>query len=281
MQNFGKKSIFSMDRKILWVVLPLLGLFILNPLNANRACAGSAPANPSLSEQASDPVCNPQVRALLSEKAARETRNEILSVQSIIWRPDSVFTMTCYDQQVGLIMRDGAQNFGEMRKTKDTPKAQKNTPFDGQVGSTLGIAAPFANSPDSKLGGGNLNISPTQPIPGVELADGQNINCDVMQRVWDQARIVQNAGNDPQLTNLKSMLQHSGFRIRQDAINKAGFDTASLFLTVTDPLSTLNPRNCHPGIPTGLMVDGKVEVVCPNPGCVPKEESNRLVCKPY
>lgn len=71
--------------------------------------------------------------------------------------------------------------------------------------------------------------------------------------------------------------------------NAGKFDDIAMMSEVTAPLSTLaslgKADKCHPGIPTGVKIGGLDEIVCPNPGCFPKQpEDNKnapYICSPY
>ena len=59
------------------------------------------------------------------------------------------------------------------------------------------------------------------------------------------------------------------------------FDPIDLMTAATDPVSQVADTKCHPGIPTGVKINGKNEIVCPNPGCFPDLDGDKYVCKKY
>jgi hypothetical protein len=77
-------------------------------------------------------------------------------------------------------------------------------------------------------------------------------------------------------TGFNNGLAASDQLLNQPGVGSAGFTPASLFASVTAPYSQLKSSsgaqgNCFPGIKTGVMLgSGVEEVVCPNPGCIPK-----------
>lgn len=61
----------------------------------------------------------------------------------------------------------------------------------------------------------------------------------------------------------------------------ATFDRINLYAGATEPVSQVANNECHPGIPTGVRINGVAEVVCPNPGCAPKRDGNSYKCERY
>lgn len=96
-----------------------------------------------------------------------------------------------------------------------------------------------------------------------------NLTCDAMAQVYSaaQANALAKAGTQQP--------------------NAGKFDDIAMMSEVTAPLSTLaslgKTGKCHPGIPTGVKIGGLDEIVCPNPGCFPKQASNNAPykCEPY
>ncbi len=88
-----------------------------------------------------------------------------------------------------------------------------------------------------------------------------NPNCPQMDQVWTSVQQnTQNAAGSPTTTA------------------SATFDRINLYAGATEPLSQVASNECHPGIPTGVIVGGKAEIVCPNPGCAPVPDGNSFKC---
>ena len=230
------------------------------------------------------PACDPKIMEALNAKGWNEAQREVLANETFIYKPDSVFALSCFSSALG------------------------NTPSTFSSGSPSNPASNSLSSYMSNFGHGILGNSGSQ---------GGTSSCTKMMAVWGQARCQHlqyashgtgsgnnimsrfsfaNLSSDPRLgfpapTNATYRTAcssyPSNFASNTTLINTVGvgatFDNANLFLAITDPLAALAAgTNCSPGILTGVEIGTSgttyQEKVCPNPGCVPKFVSPNMKC---
>lgn len=260
---------FSVTRQILWCALAL-GI-CTSALYTSHARAQS--------------TCDPAFMETLTDKAWMEAQREIEINQDLIWKPDSVFELTCFDKA----LNHAASNLGPLFSEKYSPKSGSD--LDNALTAAVGSALDAYinnNGFSSSLGSGRTGTS--SGISG--SVSGGSYNCDLMQALWKFSQCT-NAQTFYYGLKLADM---SGVELRQkpqacpqtapdnatgwqdalqriktmqvDASNDSYFDQVSLYETVTSP-----DASCAPGIPTGVEIDGEAEKICPNPGCTYVEGS--------
>ncbi len=262
----------------LLIAVGLLGI-AYSPSFTETACAGSPPATPA---------CDPLFMKSLRERAWREAQREVMTNETFIFKPDSVFSMSCFNSQHSAAESAGSSfsnNGGKLNGVKSAVDSYMGTHFNH---ATLG-------GPD---GGGQNNMAA----------------CNSMKSVWNDAKCrnltIANfeafafkkdsmggvESNEPRINNSKSCQTNptATWDDTYKTVKTVGaikpfkeaesFDSAKLFLNITDPLNLLDPATCAAGIQTGVKIGSDStnydEVVCPNPGCVPKYEGGAMVCKP-
>jgi hypothetical protein len=95
---------------------------------------------------------------------------------------------------------------------------------------------------------------------------GGSAPCPAMDQAWQEA-----------IQNANTAAQPSGGTPSASAT----FDRINLYAGATEPVSQVASNECHPGIPTGVKINGKAEIVCPNPGCAPKLDGDGYKCEKY
>ena len=206
----------KMQIRVLLRIAPLfVGVFaILFFTSGDKACA-----------QAS--ACDPQYFSSLKSRAWLEAQREITQNQNLIFKPDSVFEYTCFDRYLNELADHAKDMFSETQRwgpipgidLKSTDRALQAlvgqplqtyllqnfesdgngpvTDFDGDNTYDLlgGRSAGIDHTPEDIDGGG------FQPIPGSAgtIYVGADYSCDIMQRIWDEAKcmdFIQNATHD-------------------------------------------------------------------------------------
>lgn len=256
----------------LLIALGLLGI-AYSPSFTQNACAGSPPAAPA---------CDPKFMKSLRERAWREAQREVMTNETFIFKPDSVFALSCFNSFHSAAESAGSSfsnNGGKLNGVKGAVDSYMSSHFNH---GTLGGAD----------GGGQNNMGA----------------CASMKSVWNDAKcrnltianfeaFAFNMTGEPRINNSKTCTTNptSTWTDTEKTMKTVGaikpfveaesFDSAKLFLPITDPLNLLDsPATCATGIETGVIIgSGSAnynEVVCPNPGCVPKYEGSAMVCKP-
>lgn len=250
-----------MYKSILLKLLLALGLitsFYVMPLSP--ACAGAQPA------------CDPAFMETLRQRGWREAQREIMMNESFIYKPDSVFALSCFSDALNRV----PNSFTAGNATVPTATA---------LSTYMG-----GNFNHNTLGGG---------------AGSQNTNnCGLMRSVWVSAKcsnVTDAAFNNYTFANLASAEPRTNnpqtcgsggapsnptttwnnTNTRMTTIGAgASFDNANLFLNITDPFAALSASSrCSPGILTGVRIANRYdEKVCPNPGCVPVLSGSSLKC---
>lgn len=175
-------------------IMIVCGIFLLSggllftALTPHNACAAALFADDS---------CDPDYYESLRSRAWNEAQREVTQNQNLIFKPDSVLEYTCFDRHIRHMVQT----------TTDTPLFTADPRWTGAFTGTLDMAAaltPIAltnkayndsNFAQSYLGGrgtGSYVPDGAPVLPG-------NYTCDVMARVWEQAKcmnFIQNPVND-------------------------------------------------------------------------------------
>ncbi len=216
-----------------------------------------------------DTACDANFMTRLRERAWGEAQREMMTNQQMIWKPDSVFHLGCYENFLNGF--NGAIGFYNNKNyVQTTVKNNVNTYLNANF--------------NHNLGGGNLSNSPSTSSCGDikklwEAAECRNLTLGELQSLGDAS------STDPRKQPKSCSNTGASWTASKDVITKAGanttYDAMNLFTNVTAPLSETSPVKCSAGIPTGVMLGGgsNPEVVCPNPGCSPTGTATPKCCK--
>lgn len=192
-----------------------------------------------LSIATASPACDAAFMTTLRNRAWREAQREISTNQANIYKPDSVFAMSCFGAALSAVPTTFSQG-------------------------------PNTNATSNHMGSYMSNFP--HGFVGATGSQQWNAACGQMNTVWTTSRCrnLTSAqfialGTDPRASGCTNPTIPT--------TSTAGFDGVNLFLRNTDPLSLLTAGTaCQAGIPTGVMIgtgSTYAEKVCPNPGCVP------------
>lgn len=243
--------------KSLKVLLVALGLLVASQVPV------STPAHAAV-------ACDPKIMEALNARAWREAQREVMTNETYIYKPDSVFALSCFSDALGRVPT-GFSSGNATTATSDALNAYMSGNFN-----------------HGYLGGGTAG------------AQGTN-DCTRMRALWGTAHCNNLAYTSPTANAFASLAYGSDPRLAYPAactnpgtwgstntlITTVGvgatYDSPNLFLGVTDPLASLTAStNCSPGILTGVEIGTASttyqEKVCPNPGCVPKYDSGNMKC---
>jgi hypothetical protein len=207
-----------------------------------------------LSIASASPACDAEFMTTLRNRAWREAQREITMNQANIYKPDSVFSMSCFGSALGAVpatFTQGTNTDAARRAVESYMGANFNHGFVGGAGSQTG----------NEACGQMARTWETSQCRNLTLAQFIALGADPRPAVCER----------PDWAPSGERLAHVGV-IGPDS---AGFDSVSLFLRNTDPLSLLTAGTaCQAGIPTGVNIgagstSSYAEKVCPNPGCVP------------
>lgn len=207
------------------------------------------------------PACDAEFMTTLRNRAWREAQREITMNQANIYKPDSVFALSCFDRA----LTDLTMTFSEA-----DPRPAVRTSVTSYISS---------NFPHGTLTQGTGGTQPSVTT------------CGAMNTVWTTARCRNLTlaqfiamGVDPRAAGCTAAADWDPTNTRLTEVGVgAAFDSVNLFLRNTDPLSLLEGENCQAGIPTGVQIGSGggtsfAEKVCPNPGCAPRVDGENLVC---
>jgi hypothetical protein len=228
------------------------------------------------SAQQVGPGCDPAFMLAMQDKAWMEAQREIMIAQTTIAKPDSVFSLGCYQNFSGAF----SVSFG-------------NNPASGSYTSLIQspINSYLGASFNHNFGGAHSTISRSES------------NCGAMLSLWNYARGADLDNPSALLHTLRDMSTYNrgsfpsprapvgftgplnkffGAKTANQSVG-AAFDDMNLFAGVTAPASQLTtaPNNtCARGIPTGVEIaPSRPELVCPNPGCIPNTASPPRCCE--
>lgn len=263
-----KKSVFSL--KFVFALGFIALVQFLTLAHPQTACANNEPKGAV--------ACDPEFMESLRQRAWREAQREVMVNETFIFKPDSVFHLSCFDTALNAVPKTFSANGGNLSAVTQALSTYMNANFNhGTLGGATGAAQPTGN-------------------------------CGVMRSLWIAAKcrnlITSNftafafdITSEPRIDNPQTCTTNptatwDSTKARLEVVGAiqpfnegTTFDTAKLFLPVTDPLDLLKaPGTCSDGIKTGVLIGSGgttyEEIVCPNPGCVPTYEGNALVCKP-
>jgi len=271
---------------------------------------------------AADPVvtsCDPQYMDALESRAYLEAQREISMNQNLIFKPDSVFEYTCFDQIMGTMARsDGDRgNFSESDRWGEVPDhgaTSLDQAFDEVVSNAL---VPYISTNYGHTYLGGRSDDDDREINNIE--NPGTYDCSEMLKVWNLARCMnffdepdQDAfhdfeylkDNDPR--QLPTECPNNG--ITEEWIKRAFNNKENRYVLnpenpmdddpyTDDPmftyLSKINPvgvtpaDDCAGPVPTGVVVfrqgfapEYYYEKVCPNPGCYYKPEGDGTAAAP-
>lgn len=227
------------------------------------------------------PGCDPAFMQAIQDKAWMEAQREIMIAQTTIAKPDSVFSLGCFDHWAsGLSISFTNSN---------------NYNYSNKISAYGNAAFPHTHG-GGHYTGSNQNIS----------------NCSAMADLWNAARGSDLNQPSRLLGTLRNIATYdrgafpvarvpTGFAgplakfynptaptantYKPKTANQsvgAGFNDMDLFSGVVAPFSqtaipassgpppvAAKPAQCAKGIPTGISISGGgPEYVCPNPGCI-------------
>lgn len=209
---------------------------------------------PSQAATAIDTACDPAFLDRMRERAWGEAQREMMTNQQMIWKPDSVLALGCYNSWIGAM---------GISFTKDNGTGLNSI----KTQATTYLNASFNHT----LGGGNLAGANTSNCSNIrtlwEAAECKNLNLTQIQSLGDAS------SSDPRIKPKACGNTGASWPAAKNVITKGGanaaYDTMNLFTSIVAPKSEAG--SCSNGIPTGVMLAGGTnpEIVCPNPGCVP------------
>jgi hypothetical protein len=226
------------------------------------------------SAQQVGPGCDPAFMKAMQDKAWMEAQREIMIAQTTIAKPDSVFSLGCY------------QNFSNAFTASFTNNGGGYTNLiSGSIGSYLGASF------NHNFGGAHHTLARSESNCGAMLSlwnSARGANLDSPSRLLDTLKDIStyNRGAFPSSFGAPSgftapLTKFYGTKVASQSVG-AAFDDMNLFAGVTAPASQLTtaPNNkCAPGIKTGVMIGTVDEKVCPNPGCIPNNASPPKCCE--
>jgi hypothetical protein len=242
---------FGLCRQLVVFAALFGSLMFFNPLLASAAVI--------------DEACDSAFMDKMKERAWMEAQREIMINQTMVWKPDSVLALGCYEQWIGAI---------KVSFSKDSGAGLT----DVKTQATTYLSAAFPHT----LGGGNGTGSNTSKCSNIndlwKQAQCKNLNLSQILTLKDIS------GNDPRQNPAACSSTGSwGTPVSTMAAVGLGapFDSMNLFTSVVAPLSEVTSGKCSAGIPTGVFIGGgsNPEVVCPNPGCSPTGTSTPKCCK--
>lgn len=253
----------------------------------NNACAGSAIA-PS--------PCDPVYYQSLVARATLEADREVSQNQNLIYKPDSVLSYTCFDLYLYELAEHAADMFSETTRWgptilgSDQPDHMNNA-LEAVVNDALRayLDNNFHGSGPRELHylGGRSGL--TRTIPAGQIPNGGTYACDVMERVWMEAKCYnfQTESYDGFYT-FEWYASNPDVRRLPNPCTAATAFTTNLSEALTAPpwtddptntyLENFDPASCGDAafgpLPTGLEIERPViiprtydEHVCIQPGC--------------
>jgi len=191
--------------------------------------------------QAQDPGCDPEYLQSLQARAWMEAQREITQNQNLIFKPDSVLEYSCFDLYLNELADHAKDMFSETQRWGEVPgiKTQGDGSTDDALQKLTGEALKTyieqnfedegQNGQPYDLLGGRLNEEEIDHDPEEVTGESRNTyNCDVMRRVWEQAKCM----------NFIDDEDHDGFYTfdqYQREAEKGGDDADFRFLPKTCP----------------------------------------------
>lgn len=216
-------------------------------------------------------ACDPKIMEALNARAWREAQREIMTNQTYIYKPDSVFALSCFSDALGDVPT-GFSGGSPTSATSSNLSTYMSSAFNhGFLGATSGSQSTSDCTTMRTLWGTAhcRNLAYTSPTNNAFTQFAYNMGTDA-RPAYPAA-----CTNPTSWGPTNTLLTTAGVG--------ATYDSPNLFLGVTDPLAALTAStNCSPGILTGVEIGTASttyqEKVCPNPGCVPKFASGTMKC---
>jgi len=164
--------------------------------------------------------CDPEYFDSLKSRAWLEAQREITQNQNLIFKPDSVFEYTCFDLYVNELADHANDMFSETQRWGEVPGIDDQSmdrALQALVGEPLqqyieqnfeqgGTNGPYdllggrsgegSNSGGGGVGGGSDNTSIDHDIMPISGEQRNTYNCDIMNRIWEQAKCMDFIHND-------------------------------------------------------------------------------------
>ena len=221
--------------------------------SASVAMAGSTPPPPVITVNpggtggngtGSSSVCDSAIRSMLDAAGSAQAQRDIQTISSVIGRPPNAMEINCYTQ-----VRDRLMSNTGGTGTPATPCPAMNLAWQQAV-NNASVAA---------------NCQTIQDL-SQRLQCIANVTCVSIQDAAEKQQCIDRVMSSPTTT--------------ASTTNNISFDRINLYAGATEPYSVAN-NTCHPGIPTGVKINGAAEIVCPNPGCAPVKSGNTYRCEHY
>lgn len=233
----------------------------------------------SFAAKAQDPLCDVDLFNQMVERARLQSQRETVTVENLIYKPDSVMEYTCAERAIDFY-----------------PSALTNP--DSQIGP--GDVAPdkiiiqnflFQNFGHTYLGGRAAAGTPMAP-PGATYV------CDAMAAVWAMAVCQQFAPTEPEdgFYDLTAFLSSNILRYPTLCTNPPinNFGNVPAVASIVFTSATTPPTDCGLPVATGVVVttprspaseparpDVYNEKICPNPTCTYRPTGlDTGVCEP-
>jgi hypothetical protein len=234
-----------------------------------------------------NPLCRADLRDQMFQRARLHAHMDSTTVQNLVYKPDSVLEYSCFDRFLDVVVRYGS-GAGTATEANNRPGVEAtdrfyafNPYYTNEIvrrGVTDYININFGHN---YMGG---RYTGADPAP----ASQTEYTCDVMARVWQAARCLNFASQDPQehFYDLSAFVAAPDIRRFPEANcttpAPAQFGTvpATTTTVVTANLPT-NATDCGVAIPTGFVIEMPRETwegqnrperyneyVCQNPTCI-------------
>jgi hypothetical protein len=238
-----------------------------------------------MSAQAQDPLCDVALYDQMVERARLQGQRETMTVENLVYKPDSILEYTCYPRFVDHIPPNIRYTsiFFESSGGAITYTVTNDFPSDPMFDLSR---VPAENWMFSNFGhtflGGRVPLGAAAAIP-----PAGNYVCDVMSAIWELARCQQFAPEEPQ-DGFNSMLtsMFTGEFRRYPTLCNAPYalSMGNVPVMPAAPVFTsaaVLPTDCGVPVPTGQVItmplDQKEiapgrpvtynEKMCPNPTC--------------
>ncbi len=149
----------------------------------------------SAQAQFADSPCDPNYYKSLEARAWLEAQREITQNQNLIFKPDSVLEYTCFDKHMNVMAASAKNMFSENQDRWGAIRPE------GSMGAALTglVGAAFSDYDTSNFSHTLLGGRSDEPYEPEETISGGEYACDVMQKVWQEAKcmnFIDNESND-------------------------------------------------------------------------------------
>lgn len=239
--------------------------------------------------RAQDPLCDVALYDQMAQRARLQGQRETVTVENLIYKPDSVMEYTCFTRFVEHIPNNlryaSAAFFEPIEPDGENHHPRYEVSFDFPAEPLMTVArAPaeqwmFGNFGHNYLGG-RVTDTPATATPGT------NYTCDAMSVIWELAKCQQFAPEDPEdgFYGLQAFTTIDEIRRLPTACTAAfTADIGTIPALPADPVTTnalAVVTECGEPIPTGQVInipraEGEPasrpaiyeEHICPNPTC--------------